>query len=160
VTITDDNLSRWEALCAAATPGPWKSCGASDGQCPCCVVWSLPADYPILRGTNEDDGSGRWQDAAFAAESRTAVPGLCAEVRRLREVDRILSERICEHEKERDALRVEVERLRIIDADREALRFLLTTYGKVPEDRGEREVYDNHVHAARLLCERLIGEKP
>jgi hypothetical protein len=45
----------------------------------------------------------------------------------------------------------------LTDADREALRFLLTTYGKVPEDRGEREVYDNHVHAARLLCERLIG---
>jgi hypothetical protein len=45
----------------------------------------------------------------------------------------------------------------ITDADREALRFLLTTYGKVPEDRGEREVYDSHVHAARLLCERLLG---
>jgi len=58
------------------------------------------------------------------------------------------------------ALACEVKQRRaadLSDEDREALRFLLTTYGKVPEDRGEQEVYYGHVHAARVLCERLLG---
>jgi hypothetical protein len=107
--ITDDDLSTWERLASAASPGPWRSCGASDGQCSCCVVWSLPADYPILRGTNEDDGSGRWQDAAFAAAARTAVPDLCAEVRESRRIARASTKRDTETlqalRDERDALR-------------------------------------------------------
>lgn len=116
--MTDEELARLEALAQAATPGPWKSCGASEGQCSCCVVWSIPADYPVLRAVNEDDGPGRWQDSAFAAAARDAVPALVAEVRRLRGIQATwegLAEgylsRAQAAEAERDALRAESERL-------------------------------------------------
>lgn len=91
------DLEALEALAAAATPGPWKTCGASDGRCACNLVWS---------SDGEDRHRGRWtgivdagphgvfdrspsreeqiSNAAFIAAARDAVPELVAEVRRLR----------------------------------------------------------------------------
>ena len=85
---TEADLARWEALADQATPGPWTARHrdssnptqdpARDGEH---LGWHLdPLAVPdrgqIVRGA----------DAAFLAESRTAVPALVAEVRRLRDV--------------------------------------------------------------------------
>ena len=85
---TEADLARWEALADQATPGPWTARHrdssnptqdpARDGEH---LGWHLdPLAVPdrgqIVRGA----------DAAFLAESRTAVPALVAEVRRLRQV--------------------------------------------------------------------------
>lgn len=66
--ITDEELTKWEALANEAEPGPWEKDGydVRDGEH--CVV--ADCGYPY--------------DAAFIAESRTAVPQLVEEVRRLR----------------------------------------------------------------------------
>jgi hypothetical protein len=80
MTPTDADLARWAAMEKAATEGPW---GFSDdeGGLMCLVQDEEAAgdvDLPVLgRGMKE-------VDADLCAESRTAVPALIAEVRRLR----------------------------------------------------------------------------
>ena len=84
---TEADLARWEALADQATPGPWTARHrdssnptqdpARDGEH---LGWHLdPLAVPdrgqIVRGA----------DAAFLAESRTAVPALVNEVRRLQQ---------------------------------------------------------------------------
>lgn len=43
------------------TPTPWKTCGAHDGNCPCCQIWSTAADCCVavaIRATDESYTSG------------------------------------------------------------------------------------------------------
>src|SRR4051812_8343883 len=50
--MTPDLLTRIAAIeqrAEAATPGPWRRCGAHLGQCECGLVWSEPTDdTPII----------------------------------------------------------------------------------------------------------------
>jgi hypothetical protein len=122
VTITDDDLSRWEALCAAATPGleyhhdiGWLSGQDPDGEI-----------YTVASLSLDTTTSGRCYNAkangAFLSAARTAVPDLCAEVRRLRDLDHstLLGDALLDLQtvcSERDAARVEVSELRASLAD-------------------------------------------
>jgi transcriptional regulator with XRE-family HTH domain len=112
--VTDDELDRLDALAQAASPGPWTwALAESDGVTlrhpdmtpPGCLTvtdlesptrWVASADAPApITGLppDENDGSTDGEflvfqvfepDAAFITASRTAVPKLIAEVRRLR----------------------------------------------------------------------------
>lgn len=80
MTITDEELARIEALCDAATPGPWIECveTSRDGLFQFSGIVSDAAREHIAGSVNTAG------DSAFIAESRAAVPALVAEVRRLR----------------------------------------------------------------------------
>lgn len=75
-----EEIARLRALCAAATPGPWKVCGA-DG-CPRQDVWSVPVDAEVAAASAENEcGEGLNRDAqransVFIATARAAVPAL------------------------------------------------------------------------------------
>jgi hypothetical protein len=103
--IDEKKIEEWQRLADAATPGPWATGAAGE----------------VFHQT-ETDGR-RWvangyelKDQEFIASARTAVPELIAELRRLRgryTVDVIeVQEGRQRAERERDALRAEVERLR------------------------------------------------
>lgn len=90
VPITDADLDRWQAEADAATHGPWfvtpehnSSAGqeiVTDPEADCCgagEVVTTGSAYP--RGCNSPEETMR-----FIAHSRTLVPLLIAEVRRLR----------------------------------------------------------------------------
>lgn len=62
--ISDDDLKRWRALCAAATPGPWT------------IEWDNDEQKGVSRIVGDT--------ARFIAESRTALPRLLDEVEALR----------------------------------------------------------------------------
>jgi hypothetical protein len=68
--MTDDELDRLDALAQAATPGPWNA--DDDG-----TIILAPDD--VLSCCNMDELTVK-----FVAESRTAIPALIAEIRRLR----------------------------------------------------------------------------
>lgn len=79
--MTEERLRELEALEQAATRGPWEVQDASnpDEDEPC---------YRGIRGWTDESSDGTYlklsvDDAAFVAESRTALPELIAEVRRL-----------------------------------------------------------------------------
>lgn len=94
--LTDADLDRLEALCAEATPAPWMAHARHvhndgnqdemDG-----LGWDLDGPpKPLLRGQ-----FAKAADAKLAAESRTALPALVAEVRRLRgEIQREANRRL------------------------------------------------------------------
>ena len=80
--MTKERLQQLEALEQAATKGPWEVQDASnpDEDEPC---------YREIRGWTDESSDGTYlklsvDDAAFVAESRTALPELIAEVRRLK----------------------------------------------------------------------------
>lgn len=74
---TAEELAEWKRLCAAATEGPWEFCFyAAD-----------PDGDGILRQVGQRKGflgCLHSNDGGFLAASRTAMPRLLAEVRRLR----------------------------------------------------------------------------
>lgn len=85
------DLDAIEARANAATRGPWRECLAEQGGCQCCTIWSTPDDIPVAdtRTAIAYEGkvapeSAMRNDARFIAASRSDVPALCAEVRRLR----------------------------------------------------------------------------
>lgn len=101
MTITTDFLDRLDALHAAATPGPWLNAGYERGNgqlvkagkhlfALCQVYGTAIPHHAKVMGTGTMSS-----DAAFIAESRTAVPLLVDEVRRLREENE-LHERVVE----------------------------------------------------------------
>jgi hypothetical protein len=71
--MTDAELTELEALCHAATPGPWE-----------CDIFGIPGVATKApnryRSKHIDE-----LNFAFIAAARTAVPALIAEVRKLRE---------------------------------------------------------------------------
>jgi hypothetical protein len=98
--VSDVDLERWQALCDAATPGPWYST-AADGLTPDAVMgedlletaaeWEIWTVGPCADDENwSTDGAMpgygmTHADAAFCAAARTALPALIAEVRSLRQ---------------------------------------------------------------------------
>ena len=85
--MTNEELTRLDALAAAATPGPWHTdadtCPEYDD--PAVMAgkqWVCATSYDTLSTSiGERDIKA---DAAFIAAARDAVPALVAEVRRLR----------------------------------------------------------------------------
>jgi len=81
--MTDDELTALERLANDATPGPWEVVDyCYDPRNGRARVLGVPSHgaRPIL-------SDGAWKtDCHFIAASRTAVPALIAEVRRLRDV--------------------------------------------------------------------------
>ena len=82
--MTEEELTRLEALEQAATPGPWVSL-ANDSVL-FCDVYSVAGDNnsPIIGICRMPESDDRIADMAFIAEARNALPSLIAEVRRLR----------------------------------------------------------------------------
>lgn len=83
--MTDDELNRLQALCDAATPGPWwvSDDGLND-------VWNGEEEFaenliaPGCVRHGEAPSERIRADQDFIAAARTALPELIAEVRRLR----------------------------------------------------------------------------
>lgn len=88
--LAEKDLAEWEGLANECPAGPWQCNG--DGWVVATVVRSQDRHHVSVVQTDplgelqELDLDGRSIDAieAFVAQARTAVPALCAEVRRLR----------------------------------------------------------------------------
>ena len=86
------SLDELERLADAATPGPWRECGAKDG---CGLVWSEPVDMPLATTDTDSEEEGisstrgrKLADAAYiAAANPSTVKALIAEIRMWREID-------------------------------------------------------------------------
>lgn len=93
--MTNEELTHLEALCNAATPGPWerpRDCGCGDGYgCDDRMPRRTVLAKDRCRDTRDPDYTGkvyvvrdtRPEDAAFIAAARQAVPALLARVRYL-----------------------------------------------------------------------------
>ena len=68
------------------TPGPWKVCSASDGKCPCKLLWSIPVDWTVVSVSNtgqnmrEQGDCGTHADLHGIAAMRTREPQLAIAV--------------------------------------------------------------------------------
>ena len=84
--ISETKLSEWEALATAATRGPWEA-WSSDGK-----EWNVSAPdgdciaHRVCGNLGMDLGTDDADVAKFIAASRTAVPELIQEVRRLKDI--------------------------------------------------------------------------
>lgn len=134
--ISDDQIKTWGALAAAATPGPWEPCGASDGRCVCGLVWANP--HVPLQGDDLEPNPTA-DDAAFICAARTAVPALVSEVETLRDMLRVSEE---QNEALGDANVLSVENDRLRAALREACD--IADAALMPNDRVSREWYEQH----------------
>lgn len=82
--MSEQRLSEIEAIANAATRGPWEA-WSSDGK-----EWNVAAPdgdciaHKVCGNLGMDEGTDDEDVARFVAESRTAVPELIDEVRRLR----------------------------------------------------------------------------
>jgi len=90
--IPNDLLDQWQALCDAATPGPWiaQRVGGMhmDGTPDAMIVEAqVEGIWERLLQTSigPADRRQRAVNAEFAAVAREAIPALIAEVRRLRD---------------------------------------------------------------------------
>ncbi len=151
MTITDDDLSRWEALASAATLD-WQQYTPGVGPGHTMVVTTVPRGHD-MEEYRVVGNFKRKEDAALAAAARTAVPDLCAEVRR-RNAE---GEAARKHrDAERDALRAEVERLhlRIGHLDTEALHL----YQQTNEAREERDAARVEASELRASLADAVGK--
>jgi len=84
--ITDADLADLEALCAAATPGPWIATSDWSNY----AVWSEPVKRDVVQSPSRVKVNNRWNewtrenDAAFIATARTVLPRLIAALREAR----------------------------------------------------------------------------
>lgn len=126
------DLEKLKALEAAATPGPWRACEAmrDEGRCSCGLVGQddggIIADFgpdELIADCGGPMRETRPVNASFVAAARNALPGLIAEVERLRGLaanrqqtieglDAYAIRATAAIERERDEARDEVERLR------------------------------------------------
>ncbi len=108
MTISDDDLSTWEQLASAATPGQWVSdCDeplAAETYAEVCVE----DDY----GSHSIATEMTCADARFLMAARDAMPRLCDRVQEL-EGAQILN---------RNAIRLQREAREAVEAERDALR--------------------------------------
>jgi hypothetical protein len=94
--MTEAEITRLEALHAAATPGPWKACGAKD--CPCGLVWSGDEMVNVATCTQAEDDDVRLNDDGVRANmhaipaAMNALPSLLADSRALAEAVGLLRE--------------------------------------------------------------------
>lgn len=88
--VTDEELNEWEALAAAATPGPWVATRATTYDGGKAVVSEMfvrrpGGDVAIASDIIDPDTTAVSEaNAAVIAAARTALPALVAEVRRLK----------------------------------------------------------------------------
>lgn len=88
--MTEQWLTEIEALCQAATPGPWEYDGQHNEittpskDSPYWLVLSESRSAPDQEFPVDDFGHHFDANFAFIAAARTAIPRLIAEVRRLR----------------------------------------------------------------------------
>ncbi len=115
--MTSDELNALDALCAAATPGPWSS--ASQREDGATFDW-----YWVEAPTNGNVTSDHldMDDATFIAAARTALPALIAEVRRLRDMVADLTTWRDRH----DDVKQACQRAEAAEADRNRLRAALS----------------------------------
>lgn len=87
-SMTDADIDELEKALAAATAGPWKRCGASDGNCQCSLVWTPDGQALVHASPTPDEGipaaSESRENANLIALLRNAAPALLTELRRLR----------------------------------------------------------------------------
>lgn len=91
--IDEAFLAERERLANAATPGPWMPAKAYDSAAWPCILgggWQVAECHAHLFGDEDFD------NAAFIADARTAVPTLVADVRRLREENEKLRDLLAE----------------------------------------------------------------
>jgi len=95
--MTDEELAEYEALAKNATPGPWEMQRGMD-------EYFVDARHPVesynvciavIDGGLSNDSKA---DAALIAASRTAIPKLIAEVRRLQATAKAKAYRYSYHE--------------------------------------------------------------
>ncbi len=72
------NKEELRRLAEAATPGPWRECGADRGGCACGQVWSISLDCPVAEVWQGDDvigepEQGAMANAAFIAKANPAA---------------------------------------------------------------------------------------
>ena len=86
VPLTDEELAEFEALTAAATPGPWIANIEEEAPIGGESMISIraPGDFPPDMYVYHDGGTAPAADLKFIAAARNYVPRLIAEVRRLR----------------------------------------------------------------------------
>jgi len=91
MAITDDQLAAWDAVCQAATPGPWeyRRMGGihMDGTVDAAAVMALIDGlwHRIIQTSVErPDRAHTASDMVFVATAREAMPALIKEVRSLR----------------------------------------------------------------------------
>lgn len=82
--MTDEELTQLEALERAATPGPWVSFSDLPNWLYGVASVAGGQDDWLVEICCEPEYDERSSDMAFIAESRTALPRLIAEMRRLR----------------------------------------------------------------------------
>jgi hypothetical protein len=178
VTITDEDLSRWEALCAAATPGLVAGEPMSDQPGTFVGGWvKVGNDATCIVAE-------RREDAAFIAAARTAVPDLCAGYREKASMVAALEDSVIVYEQgwvkaeaerdaarealdtlmqanlamaaERDALRAEVRRLR---RPRETVaEFTVTAQERYEQAAKERDAARVEVSELRACLADAVGK--
>lgn len=90
--MEQEQLDAIRERCDAATPGPWKHCGASDGKCDCHLIWSTSQDTLVAKACGPrftEDAPYPTEEQAvinghFIAHAREDIPALLAEIGRLR----------------------------------------------------------------------------
>lgn len=88
------DITRLNELHAATTQGEWSRCNASDGKCPCGLVWSVDRDMvlaTVARG--DDDGptipdEQKFANGDFIAAAHNAWPAVVARLALLEEFAR------------------------------------------------------------------------
>lgn len=81
------DLDALDAAVQKMTPGPWKECRASESNCACGLLWSLPADLIVasVKPSGCDGAEARnGADAIGLAALVNAWPGLLTELRAAR----------------------------------------------------------------------------
>ncbi len=87
--LTDEREAEIRGRLAKITPGEWRGC--QEGECPCCMVWSIEDDVPVHVPATFD-----WADtlpppeqklgnARLIAHAPSDIADLLAEVARLRQ---------------------------------------------------------------------------
>jgi len=72
------------------TPGPWKQCGASNQECQCGQIWSIPHDIVVAVAQRDFQGADQAypKHAQFVANMAVlaAAPDMLVELRIAREI--------------------------------------------------------------------------
>lgn len=78
--MSDLDLADLRQKAEAATPGPWRECGAARGGCVCGFVWDAEGNFPLVTTDTDDEhygfsstGPRKIKDAAYIAAANPAT---------------------------------------------------------------------------------------